>query len=287
MPPLLAPSALGDVLDRLAILDVKAANVRDGASRTRVAEERAALARAWREAGLGEPETQPEWDALGEVNRELWAVEDRLREAEARSCFDGAFVADARRVYRVNDRRAALKRAVNDRLGSALREVKQHPRYAAGMALTHVDADGNARMVDVADKAVTARQATAEGWVRMGSEALSQVRARTTKKGDVLAVAQLAGIQAAKRTGELIPLCHPLPLDGVQVTLDAHDDGVRVQATVRCTGRTGVEMEALTAVTVAALTVYDMLKAVDRGMRVEGVRLLAKSGGRSGEWRAS
>ena len=287
MPPLLAPSALGDVLDRLAILDIKLANVRDPAGRAQVAEERRALAAAWRGGDLGELEAQPEWAELGEVNRTLWAVEDRLRSAESKARFDEAFVADARQVYQVNDRRAALKRAVNDRLGSALREVKQHPRYGGDVALTHIDAAGNARMVDVADKAVTAREATAEGWVRMGDEALSQVRARSAKKGDVLAVAQLAGIQAAKRTGELIPLCHPLALDGVRVSLDATDEGVRVEATVRCTGRTGVEMEALTAVTVAALTVYDMLKAVDRGMRVEGVRLLAKSGGRSGEWRAS
>jgi cyclic pyranopterin phosphate synthase len=152
--------------------------------------------------------------------------------------------------------------------------------------LTHVDSAGNARMVDVAEKAVTARRATAEGWVRMGPVALAQVRSRAAKKGDVLGVAQLAGIMAAKRTGDLIPLCHPLPLDAVDVLLEAHDDGVHIVATVACTGRTGVEMEAMTAVSVAALTIYDMLKAVDRGMHVEGVRLLEKSGGRSGTWRA-
>lgn len=153
-------------------------------------------------------------------------------------------------------------------------------------ALTHVDAEGNARMVDVADKAVTTRRATAEGWVRLGPEALKQVRSRTAKKGDVLGVAQIAGIQAAKRTGELIPLCHPLPLDAVEVKLALEEEAVHVVATVTCTGRTGVEMEALTAVSVAALTIYDMLKAVDRGIRIEGVRLLAKEGGRSGSWRA-
>lgn len=150
--------------------------------------------------------------------------------------------------------------------------------------LTHVDEHGDARMVEVGDKDVTRRSATAEGWVRMSAETLALVRERRAKKGDVLGVAQIAGIQAAKRTGDLIPLCHPLPIDGVDVTLDATDDGVRIQATVRCTGRTGVEMEALTAVSVAALTVYDMLKAAERGMRIEGVRLLEKTGGRSGRW---
>lgn len=115
---------------------------------------------------------------------------------------------------------------------------------------------------------------------------MQQVLSRSAKKGDVLTVAQLAGILAAKRTGELIPLCHPLPLDGVDVLLFPEGEAIRIEASVRCTGRTGVEMEALTAVSVAALTVYDMLKAVDKGMRIEGIRLLRKSGGRSGEWRA-
>lgn len=154
------------------------------------------------------------------------------------------------------------------------------------MPLTHIDAAGNARMVDVSEKAVTARAATAEAYVRLASEALQILREGRAKKGDVLGVAQLAGIQAAKRTGDLIPLCHPLPLDGVDVTLEIIDDGVRIEATARCTGRTGVEMEAMTAVSVAALTVYDMLKAVDRGIQIEGVRLLRKSGGRSGTWEA-
>ena len=140
-------------------------------------------------------------------------------------------------------------------------------------------------MVDVGEKPVTARVATAQARVRMGAEALAAL-AEGAAKGDVLAAARIAGIQAAKRTGELIPLCHPLPLDGVTVDLAPDAHGVRVEATVRCTGRTGVEMEALTAATVAALTVYDMLKAVDRGMVIEDVRLLAKSGGRSGTWRS-
>ncbi|MFZ5479379.1 MAG: cyclic pyranopterin monophosphate synthase MoaC [Myxococcota bacterium] len=151
--------------------------------------------------------------------------------------------------------------------------------------LTHVDEAGDARMVEVGDKAVTRRTATAEGFVRMAPETLALVVERRAKKGDVLGVAQIAGIQAAKRTGELVPLCHPLPLDGIDVTLSPVADGVRIEATVRCTGRTGVEMEALTAVSVAALTVYDMLKAAEKGMRIEGVRLLHKAGGKSGEWR--
>ncbi len=152
-------------------------------------------------------------------------------------------------------------------------------------------------MVEVGEKAVTRRSATAEGFVHIGPEALAQLVSGTTAegaalpggsaKGSVLAVAQIAGILAAKRTAELIPLCHPLPLDGVDVCLDPEPGGVRIVATARCTGRTGVEMEALTAVSVAALTIYDMLKAVDRGMVIGGVRLLEKSGGRSGHWRAS
>ena len=126
--------------------------------------------------------------------------------------------------------------------------------------------------------------AVAEGFVRMSAEALASVTQRTAKKGDVLAVAQLAGIMGAKRTGDLVPLCHPLGLDGVEVTLSPVADGVRVEATTRNTGKTGVEMEALTAVAIAALTVYDMLKAVDKHMHIEGIRLLRKSGGRSGDW---
>lgn len=153
--------------------------------------------------------------------------------------------------------------------------------------LTHVDAAGNARMVEVGDKDVTRRSATAEAWVRLAPETVAVVREGRAKKGDVLGVAQIAGIQAAKRTGDLIPLCHPLALDGVDVTLDVVDDGVHIVATVRNTGRTGVEMEALTAVSVAALTVIDMLKAIERGIRVDGIRMLEKTGGRSGTWRAS
>ena len=142
-------------------------------------------------------------------------------------------------------------------------------------------------MVDVGDKTVTRRTALAEGRVRMSSAAFDLVRKQAVKKGDVLGVAKVAGIQAAKRTAELIPLCHPLPLDHieVEVTLDEGLPGVRVTASIRVESRTGVEMEALTAVSVACLTVYDMVKAADRAMRIEGIRVLEKTGGRSGEWR--
>jgi cyclic pyranopterin monophosphate synthase len=156
------------------------------------------------------------------------------------------------------------------------------------VGLSHVDEHGRARMVDVSAKPVTAREAVAEGFVKMSPEAFEQVRSNTVAKGDVLAVARLAGIGGGKRTAELIPLCHPLGLDDLAVDLELVPDlpGIRVVGTARVTGRTGVEMEALTAVAVAALAVYDMVKAVDRGMRIEGIRLLAKRGGRSGEWTA-
>ncbi len=151
--------------------------------------------------------------------------------------------------------------------------------------LTHFDATGAARMVDVSDKAVTERAATAEARVMMLPATLALIESGTAKKGDVLGIARLAGIMAAKRTADLIPLCHPLPIAAVNVELHAlPPDGVRILATVRTTGRTGVEMEALTAASVAALTVYDMCKAVDRGMRVDGLRLLRKSGGASGDF---
>jgi len=152
--------------------------------------------------------------------------------------------------------------------------------------LTHVDDAGRARMVDVGDKPVSSRTAVAEGAVRMSSEAFALVATKGVAKGDVLAVAEVAGTMAAKRTGELIPLCHPLGLDaiGVEARLDESLPGVRITATASATGRTGVEMEALTAAAVACLTVYDMVKAVDRGMAVEGVRLLSKTGGTRGDW---
>ena len=143
-------------------------------------------------------------------------------------------------------------------------------------------------MVDVSEKAVTAREAVAEGFVAMAPETLAILRSGTAKKGDVLATARIAGIMAAKRTSELIPLCHPLAITKAEVAFAPSEApaGIRVTARVRVTGQTGVEMEALTAVSIACLTIYDMLKAVDRGMRFMDIRLIEKSGGRSGHWRA-
>ncbi|GLS44563.1 cyclic pyranopterin monophosphate synthase MoaC [Methylobacterium brachythecii] len=155
-------------------------------------------------------------------------------------------------------------------------------------ALTHLDAAGAANMVDVSDKAVTSRTARAEGVVVMLPETLRLIREGDAKKGDVIGTARLAGIMAAKRTHELIPLCHPLLLTKVKVDCEPDDalPGLRVTAEVRVTGQTGVEMEALTAVSLACLTIYDMVKAADRGMRIEGIRLLEKDGGKSGAWRS-
>ncbi|MDB5690451.1 MAG: molybdenum cofactor biosynthesis protein MoaC [Sphingomonas bacterium] len=152
--------------------------------------------------------------------------------------------------------------------------------------LTHIDADGAARMVDVSAKAETVREATASGRITMSAAAAEAIRAGAVKKGDVIAVARVAGIMAAKRTSDLIPLCHPLPIAGVTLDLVLDTDGIAATATVRTTHTTGVEMEALTAVTIALLTVYDMAKALDRTMEIGAVRLLAKSGGRSGDYRA-
>ena len=156
------------------------------------------------------------------------------------------------------------------------------------MTLSHFDASGQAHMVDVTDKAETDRVAIAEGCVIMAPETLALVEAGTAKKGDVLGIARIAGIMATKRTADLIPLCHPLPVSKVTVDLtpDASLPGVRITANVRTTGRTGVEMEALTAVSVAALTVYDMLKAAEKSMRIEGIRVLRKEGGKSGTYEA-
>jgi len=155
-------------------------------------------------------------------------------------------------------------------------------------ALSHLDASGAANMVDVADKAITDRIAVAEGHVTMLPETLELIVSGNAKKGDVIGTARLAGIMAAKRTHELIPLCHALLLSKVAVEIepDAALPGLRVRATVRTTGQTGVEMEALTAVSVACLTIYDMAKAVDRGMTIEAVRVVEKAGGRSGHWQA-
>ncbi len=155
---------------------------------------------------------------------------------------------------------------------------------SGGAGLTHVDAAGNPRMVDVSEKQNTDREARAEGYLRLSAEALQAITEGRVKKGDVLLIAELAGVQGAKRTSDLIPLCHPLPLDGVQVHIAPAAGRLHIVATVRTRWRTGVEMEALTAVSAAALTLYDMVKAIDRGMIIEGVRLLSKTGGQSGSW---
>jgi len=152
--------------------------------------------------------------------------------------------------------------------------------------LTHLAEDGSATMVDVGDKADTVRVAEAEGFVRMKPETLALILAGDMKKGDVIGAARIAGIMAAKQTANLIPLCHPLALTKVSVDIEADEalPGLRVRALAKLTGKTGVEMEALTAVSVTCLTIYDMAKAVDRGMEISGIRVLAKSGGKSGEW---
>lgn len=150
--------------------------------------------------------------------------------------------------------------------------------------LTHIDETGHPTMVDVGGKPITARVAKAECWVHLSASAFQAVTDGLVPKGDVLRIAELAGIQGAKRTSDLIPLCHPLPIDGVDVTVTAVDDAIHVVAIVRAHWRTGVEMEALTAVNAAALTVYDMVKAIDKSIRIDGVRLLEKRGGRSGDW---
>ena len=154
------------------------------------------------------------------------------------------------------------------------------------MTLTHFDNQGNAHMVDVSDKAVTDRIAVAKAQVRMLPETLALVTEGRARKGDVLGVARIAGIMAAKRTADLIPLCHPIALTSATVDFTFEENGIRVTATTRTAGQTGVEMEALTAASVALLTLYDMAKALDKAMVISGVRLLAKSGGRSGDWHA-
>jgi cyclic pyranopterin monophosphate synthase len=152
--------------------------------------------------------------------------------------------------------------------------------------LTHLDEVGNAAMVDISTKAETIREAVAEGRIRMSAEALAAIQEGAVKKGDVLATARIAGIMAAKKTSELIPLCHPLALSKVAVDFVFEDDALRVTALARLTGQTGVEMEAMTAASVALLTIYDMAKAIDKSMVISDVRLLAKTGGKSGDWHA-
>jgi len=151
--------------------------------------------------------------------------------------------------------------------------------------LTHIDETGRARMVDVSDKAVTVREAVAEGFVRMSPATLALALSGEGKKGDVRAVAEIAGVMAAKKTSDLIPMCHPLPISKAEVRVEAAEGGLAVTARVKTTGQTGVEMEALTAVSVACLTLYDMLKAAEKGMVIETVRLVSKTGGKSGDWR--
>jgi len=152
------------------------------------------------------------------------------------------------------------------------------------MTLTHLNESGQAHMVDVSAKPETARQATAQAHITMRPETLALITTGTATKGDVLAAARLAGIMAAKQTSALIPLCHPLPISAAEIVLTPTETGVNIAATIRTTGRTGVEMEALTAASVAALTIYDMVKAVDRGMTISDLRVTAKSGGKSGEF---
>lgn len=152
--------------------------------------------------------------------------------------------------------------------------------------LTHLDNNGAAHMVDVSAKADTLREAVAEGHIGMSSEALAAIRDGSAQKGDVLATSRIAGIMAAKKTSELIPLCHPLMLSKVSVDFVFEDEGIRATSLVRLTGQTGVEMEAMTAVSVALLTIYDMAKALDKAMVISGIRLMSKSGGKSGDWQA-
>lgn len=153
------------------------------------------------------------------------------------------------------------------------------------MELTHLNEQGRARMVDVSEKAETVRTAVAECRIQMNAQTLEQLKASTVPKGDVLAVAQVAGIMAAKRTHELIPMCHPLPLTGADIRFTVEEDGVLIRSAVRCKGVTGVEMEALHAASVAALTIYDMCKAIQKDMEITGLHLLEKSGGKSGNYR--
>lgn len=154
-----------------------------------------------------------------------------------------------------------------------------------GKSLTHIDETGAARMVNVGAKAETARLAVASGRIRMSAEALEAVRNGDAPKGDVLGTARIAGILAAKKTGELIPMCHPLALDAVNLEFAFEDNGIRATATASLTGKTGVEMEAMTAASIALLTIYDMAKALDKGMVIDAVRLIEKRGGKSGHWR--
>ena len=193
----------------------------------------------------------------------------------------------SRRAKASSGRPPVTKQRTKARATSAPRRSEPKPA-AAPPTLTHIDHRGEARMVDVTDKGATERIAVAEGRVIMRKETLDMVLQGNALKGDVLGAARLAGIMAAKRTHGLIPLCHPLPLSKIEIEINPEHalPGFLVQATVKVTARTGVEMEALTAVSIGCLTIYDMVKAVERGVHIEGIRLLHKSGGKSGEWHA-
>jgi cyclic pyranopterin phosphate synthase len=181
-----------------------------------------------------------------------------------------------------NRRRAQLKKVLLTERGCSM--PKQDALQASRTTLTHFDDAGRARMVDVGEKPETERVAVASGRVRMTGETIELIRTGRAAKGDVLAVAQVAAVMGAKKTADLIPMCHPLMLTRIDVIFDLREEGVVIEATVGTRGRTGVEMEALTAVATAALTIYDMVKAVDRGMTIEEIRLESKEGGRSGHW---
>jgi cyclic pyranopterin monophosphate synthase len=193
----------------------------------------------------------------------------------------------SRRAKTSSERPPMTKQRTKARATSVPRRSETTPA-AAPPTLTHIDHRGEARMVDVTDKGATERIAVAEGRVIMRKETLDMVLQGNALKGDVLGAARLAGIMAAKRTHGLIPLCHPLPLSKIEIEINPEHalPGFLVQATVKVTARTGVEMEALTAVSIGCLTIYDMVKAVERGVHIEGIRLLHKSGGKSGEWHA-
>jgi cyclic pyranopterin phosphate synthase len=197
-------------------------------------------------------------------------------------------VARARRKASARGKKRAKRRPSQPARGRAKRPAPARKAKAARPGLSHIDQRGEARMVDVSTKGATARQATAEGRVVMTAATLERVLEGNALKGDVLGAARLAGIMAAKRTHGLIPLCHPLPISKVTIDIEPAPalPGFLVRATVKVTAQTGVEMEALVATTIACLTIYDMVKAIEKGMRIEGVRLIEKTGGKSGDWHA-
>ena len=186
--------------------------------------------------------------------------------------------------YLAKNGRRALRNATSPEKGNIPMAKKNESQLAGREGLSHFDASGRAHMVDVGEKPETERVAVASGRVRMARETVEMIRAGRAAKGDVLAVAQVAAIMGAKKTADLIPMCHPLMLTRVDVAFDLRDEDINIAATVATSGRTGVEMEALAAVATAALTIYDMVKAVDRGMTIEEIRLDSKEGGRSGRW---